>query len=144
MATVSSSVAEAGRVVQSLHGGLNYAFASYTSGGSNTPFSRSVSDAIAMFNLPRNSRVVAAWLGGATVDGNAGFSLGDNGSTTRHGTLTISATTRQAIPFAELAQGFRYSVSDDQTYYTLTLNLQNTTSVSGSLSVHVGLIWQKL
>jgi hypothetical protein len=142
MATVSSSVANAG-VVQSLISGVNYAFASYKSGGSNTPFSRSVSDAIAMFKLPPRSKVIAAWLGGATVDGNAGFSLGDPGSTTRHGTLTISATTRQAIPFADLVQGFAYSVSDDQQSYEIRLNLQNTTSTSGSLSVHVGLLWIK-
>lgn len=143
MATHSSSVANRG-VVQAVHAGVNYAFASFVSGGTNTPFSRSVSDAIVMFNLPRNSKVIAAWLGGATVDGNAGFSLGDPGSTTRHGTLSISATTKQAIAFAELAQGFVYSVSDDQTSYPLTLNLQNTTSTSGSLSVHVGLIWVKV
>lgn len=143
MATLSSSVANRG-VVQAVHAGVNYAFASFNSGGSNTPFSRSVSDAIVMFNLPRNSKVIAAWLGGATVDGNAGFSLGDPGSNTRHGTLSISATTRQAIPFGEFVQGFVYSLSDDQTSYPLTLNLQNTTSTSGSLSIHVGLIWVKV
>lgn len=143
MATHSSSVANRG-VVQAGTPGVNYAFASFNSAGTNTPFSRSVSDAIAMLNLPRNAKIIAAWLGGATVDGNAGFSLGDPGSNTRHGTLTISATTRQAIPFTELAQAFVYSLSDDQTSYALSLNLQNTTSTSGSLSVHVGVLWIKV
>ena len=143
MATHSSSVANRG-VVQAVHAGVNYAFASFNSGGSNTPFSRSVSDAIFMFNLPRNARVIAAWLGGATVDGNAGFSMGDPGSNTRYGTLSISATTLQAIPFSGLPQGFVFSVSDDQTSYPISLNLQSTTSTSGSLSVHVGLLWVKV
>lgn len=142
MATHSSSVANRG-VVQAVHAGLNYAFASFNSGGTNTPFSRSVSDAIVMMNLPRNSQIIAAWLGGATVDGNAGFSLGDPGSNTRHGTGSISATTRQ-MQQLDAAAGFTYSLSDDQTSYPLTLNLQSTTSSSGSLSVHVSVIWKKI
>lgn len=144
MAGHSSSVAQNGNVVQAVHAGVNYAFSSFKSGGTITPFSRSVSDSIVMFNLPRNAKIIAAWLGGNCQDGNCGFSLGDPGSNTRHGTLSISATTLQAIPFAALAQGFVYSVSDDQTSYPLSLNLQNTTSASGSLSVHVGLLWVKV
>lgn len=143
MATVSSSVAENGQIVQSVHAGANFAFASYKSTGNKTPFSRSVSDAVVMFNLPRNAKIIAAWLGGMVQDGNAGFSLGDPGSTTRHGTRSVSATTLQQIAF-DTAMGFVYSISDDQNSYPVTLNLQNTTSVSGSMSVHVGLLWVKV
>lgn len=144
MAGHSSSVAQNGNVVQAVHAGANFAFACFKSGGSNTPFSRSVSDTINVFNLPRNARVIAAWLGGATVDGNAGFVLGDPGDVDRYGgPFTISATTRQAIPL-DAPVGFVFSVSDDQTSYPLTLTLLNTTSTSGSLSVHVGLLWVKV
>ena len=143
MATHSSSAAQGGVVVQAVHAGANYAFASFKSTGTNTPFSRSVSDAIVMMNLPRNAQIIAAWIGGFTPDGNAGFSLGDPGSTTRHGTGTISATARQMQPL-DAATSFVFSVSDDQNSYPLTLNLQNTTSTSGSLSVHVAILWKKI
>lgn len=143
MATHSSSAAQNGVVVQAVHAGANYAFSSFKSTGSNTPFSRSVSDAIVMLNMPRNAKIIAAWLGGFTPDGNAGFSLGDPGSNTRHGTATISATARQMQQF-DAATSFVFSVSDDQTSWPLTLNLQSTTSTSGSLSVHVAVLWIKV
>jgi hypothetical protein len=144
MAGHSSSVAQNGNIVQAVHAGANFAFVNFKSGGTNTPFSRSVSDTINVFNLPRGAQIIAAWLGGATVDGNAGFTLGDPGSATRYGgPFTISATTRQAIPM-DAPVGFVYSVSDDQNSYPLTLTLLNTTSASGSLSIHVGLLWKKV
>lgn len=142
MATVSSSVAENGVVVQAVHAGVNYAYALYNSGGNKTPFSMSVSDAIAMMNLPRDSYIIAAWLGGICADGNRGFSLGDPGSTTRHGTKSISATYRNQIAF-ECDQNTKYSVSDDKQSYALTLNLQDATSVSGSMTVELGVLWIK-
>jgi hypothetical protein len=40
--------------------------------------------------------------------------------------------------------GFVFSVSDDQSSYPLSLSLQNATSVSGSMSVHVGVLWVKV
>jgi hypothetical protein len=143
MATVSSSVADGGGVVQAVHAGMNFSYAAYSSGGNKTPFSRSVSDAVAMMNLPRNARIAAAYLGGFCQDGNCGFSLGDPGSSTRHGTQSISATSQNIIWFTNLQPNFIYSVSDDQRSYPLTLNLQNTTSVSGSMSVHLGVFWIK-
>ena len=144
MATFSSSVADNGLIVQSVHAGMNFSFAAYSSGGNKTPFSRSVSDAVVMMNLPRNARIAFAYLGGMVQDGNAGFSLGDPGSTTRHGTLSVSATSKNMIIFTDLVPNFIYSVSDDQRSYPLTLNLQNTTSVSGSMSIHLGVFWNKL
>jgi hypothetical protein len=144
MAGHSSSVAQNGNIVQAVHAGVNFAFVNFKSGGSNTPFSSSVSDTINVLNLPRNARVIAAWIGGATVDGNRGFTLGDPGSATRYGgPFTISATTRQQIPM-DAPMGFVFSVSDDQNSYPLTLTLQNATSVSGSLSIHVGVQWIKV
>jgi hypothetical protein len=142
MAQVSSSVAN-GAVVQSVHAGLNYAFAAYNSSGAKTPFSGSVSDSIVMMKLPPRSRIVAAYLGGITDDGNMGFSLGDPGSNTRYGTASISSTALGVVWFTGGAANFAYSVSDDQPSYALTLHLQNVTSLSGSMSVHVGVIWQK-
>jgi hypothetical protein len=144
MAQVSSSAINSNQVVQSVHAGLNFAFVGYNSAGLKTPFSGSVSDSIVMLNLPRNSRIVAAYLGGITDDGNMGFSLGDPGSNTRYGTASISATALGVVWFSGGAAGFTYSLSDDQTSYPLTLHLQNVTSLSGSLSVHVGVIWQKV
>jgi hypothetical protein len=142
MAQHSSSVAN-GPVVQAVHAGLNYAFASFNSPALAGGFTGSVSDSIVMMKLPPRSRVVAAYIGGITDDGNMGFSLGDPGSNTRHGTTTISATAIGCNWFTGLNANFAYSVSDDQTNYSLTLHLQNVTSMSGSLSVHVGVIWQK-
>jgi len=144
MATYSSSVAN-GAVVQAVHAGLNYAFASFNA-AAIANFSGSVSDSIVMMKLPRNSRIVAAYLGGITDDasGNAGFSLGDPGSNTRHGTISISGTRLGCNWFTGLSPNFGYSVSDDQTSYPLTLHLQNVTSMSGSTSVHLGVIWQKV
>lgn len=144
MAEVSSSVAENGKVVQAVHAGVNYAFASYNSSGAKTPFSMSVSDDIVMMNLPRNSRIIACYLGGIADDGNIGFSLGDPGSNTRYGTKSISATALSHILFDGGVQGFAYSVSDDQTFYPLKLHVQNITSTTGSLSVHVGVLWVKV
>lgn len=147
MANFSSSVVDGsgGNVlVQAAHIGMNFAYAAYSSGGNKTPFSRSVSDAIAMINLPRNSKIVWAYLGGNCQDGNCGFSLGDPGSTTRHGNATISATSQNQIWFTNVVPNFIYSVSDDQRSYPLTLNLQNTTSVSGSMSVHLAVAWVKV
>ena len=142
MASFSTSLAN--QVGQAVHAGCNFTFVAFKSDGNKTPFSRSVSDAIVVMNLPRNAQIITAWLGGMVQDGNAGFSLGDPGSSTRYGTLSISATTLQAIPFSGLPQGFVFSVSDDQTSYPISLNLQNTTSTSGSLSVHVGMLWVKV
>ncbi len=143
MAQVSSSVANTA-VVQCGHIGVQYAFAAYASTGLKTPFSMSVSDSIVMMYLPKNTRVIAAYLGGIADDGNIGFSLGDPGSNTRYGTLSISATALGAGQFTGGAQAFAYSVSDDQNSYPLTLHLQNITSTSGSLSVHLGVFFQKL
>jgi hypothetical protein len=142
MAQHSSSVAN-GPVVQAIHAGLNYAFSSYNSAALSGGFSGSVSDSIVMMKLPPRSRIVAAYIGGITDDGNMGFSLGDPGSNTRHGTTSISATALGCNWFTGLNANFAYSVSDDQSNYALTLHLQNVTSMSGSLSVHVGVIWQK-
>ena len=144
MATVSSSVADQNRT-QAVHAGNNYQFAAYNSGGNKTPFSGSVSDAIVVMNMPRNAQIIAAYIGGWTDDGNMGFSLGDPGSTTRYGgPLTISGTSLGLAWFTNGAVGFTYSISDDQSAWPLTLNLQNATSVSGSVSVHVGVIWKKV
>ena len=142
MAEVSSSVANTGQV-QAVHAGVNFAFAGYNSSGLKTPFSMSVSDSIVMMRLPRNASIIAAYLGGITDDGNIGFSLGDPGSSTRYGTASISATALGVGWFTGGATNFAYSVSDDQNTYPLTLNLQNITSISGSLSVHVGVLWIK-
>jgi hypothetical protein len=144
MADLSSSVAQNGVVVQAVHAGVNYAFAAFNSSGAKTPFSMSVSDAIVMMNLPRNSRIIAAYLGGIADDGNIGFSLGDPGSNTRYGTKSISATALSHVLFDGGAQGFAFSVSDDQTSYQLKLHVQNITSVTGSLSVHLGVLWVKV
>jgi hypothetical protein len=144
MASVSSSMAENGVCVQAVHAGVNFAFAAYKSAGLKTPFSMSVSDAIVMFNMPRNSKVIAAYIGGIADDGNLGFSLGDPGSSIRYGTQSVSATAIGVNWFDTGAAGFVYSISDDQTTYPLTLNLQDATSVSGSLSVHVGVMWIKV
>jgi hypothetical protein len=144
MAGHSSSVAQGGNIVQAVHAGANFAFVNFKSGSSKHPFSGSVSDTINVFNLPRGAQVIAAWLGGATVDGNMGFTLGDSGSATRYGgPFTISATTVQQLPL-QAPMGFVFSVSDDQNSYPLTLTLQNATSVSGSVSIHVGILWKKV
>lgn len=143
MAQVSSSVAN-GAPVQCGHIGVQYAFASYNSAGLKTPFSGSVSDSVVMMYLPKNTRVIAAYLGGITDDGNMGFSLGDPGSNTRYGTKSISATALSHVLFDGGVQAFAYSVSDDQNSYPLTLHLQNVTSMSGSMTVNLGVLFQKL
>lgn len=143
MAGHSSSVANRGEIAQAVHAGANFAFVAFSSGGSNTPFSASVSDTIHVLNLPRNAKIIAAWMGGVVADGNRGFSLGDPGSATRFGTVSISATARNQIAF-DAPMGFVYSVSDDQNSYPLSLSLRNATSVSGSMSIHVGVLWVKV
>jgi hypothetical protein len=144
MASVSSSMAQNGVCVQAVHAGVNFAFVGYNSSGLKTPFSMSVSDAIVMLNMPRNARVIAAYLGGITDDGNLGLSLGDPGSATRYGTQSVSATAIGVNWFDTGAAGFTYSISDDQTTWPLTLTVQDATSVTGSLSVHVGVLWVKV
>ena len=141
MASHSTSLAN--QVGQAVHAGCNFTFVSFQSGGNKTPFSRSVSDAIVVMNLPRNAQIITAWLGGMVQDGNAGFALGDPGSSTRHGTRSVSETTLNQIAF-DAAMGFVFSVSDDQNFYPLALTLRNTTSVSGSMSIHVGVLWKKV
>jgi hypothetical protein len=143
MAGHSSSVANRGEVAQAVHAGANFAFVSFKSGSSKTPFSGSVSDTIHVLNLPRNAKIIAAWLGGMCQDGNMGFALGDAGDATRYGIKSISATTVQQTAFSA-PMGFVFSVSDDQSSYPLSLSLQNATSVSGSMSVHVGVLWVKV
>ena len=143
MAGHSSSAANSGLVAQAVHAGANFTVVSFKSAASKNPFSGSVSDSIHMLNLPRNAKIIAAWLGGMCQDGNMGFSLGDPSSNTRFGTKSISATTVQQAPF-EAPIGTVFSVSDDQSSYPLTLHLQNATSVSGSMSVHVGVLWVKV
>jgi hypothetical protein len=140
MAQVSSSVAN--KPQQAVHAGLNFAFAAYNSAGLKTPFSGSVSDSIVMLNLPRNAEIVMAYLGGITDDGNMGFSLGDPGSNTRWAAVSISSTALGMV-FYQGPTAYTYSVSDDQNTFPLTLHLQNVTSLSGSLSVHLGVIWRK-
>jgi hypothetical protein len=142
MAQVSSSVANRAPV-QCGHIGVQSAFAAYNSSGNKTPFSMSVSDSIVMMYLPKNTKIVAAYLGGIADDGNIGFSLGDPGSNTRYGTKSISATAMSHVLFDGGAASFAYSVSDDQNSYPLTLHLQNITSTSGSLSVHLTVFFQK-
>lgn len=142
MAQLSSSVANRGPV-QAGTPGVNFAFASFASGGSKTPFSGSVSDSIVMMKLPRNAQIIAAYLGGMCQDGNMGFSLGDPASNTQHGTKSISATSLGTGWFEGVKAGSVFSVSDDQNTYALTLHLQNVTSLSGSMSVHLGVLWIK-
>ena len=141
MASHSTSLAN--QVGQAVHAGCNFTFVAFKSDGSKTPFSRSVSDAIVVMNLPRNAQIITAWLGGMVQDGNAGFSLGHAGSLTAYGTRSVSATTLNQIAF-DAPMGLVVSVSDDQNFYPLTLTLQNTTSVSGSMSIHVGVLWKKV
>lgn len=143
MAQVSSSVSGRGPV-QCAHTGVQFAFAAFNSPGLKTPFSGSVSDSIVVMYLPKNTKIVSAYLGGITDDGNMGFSLGDPGSNTRHGIASIGASALGQVWFSGLAANFAYSVSDDQNTYPLTLHLQNVTSLSGSLSVHVGVFFQKV
>lgn len=145
MASHSSSAAQNGVCVQAVHAGLNYAFAAFNSAGAKTPFSYSVSDDIKMLNMPRNAEIVAVYIGGIADDGNLGFSIGDPGSATRYGNPapSLSATALGLGWCTNGAVGFTYSISDDQTTWPLTLTLQNATSVTGSLSVHVGVIWRK-
>lgn len=141
MAQVSSSVAN-GAPVQCGHIGVQSAFAAYNSSGTKTPFSMSVSDSIVMMYLPKNTTILQAYLGGIADDGNIGFSLGDPGSNTRWGTVSISATALSHVLF-QGAAAFAYSVSDDQNSYPLTLHLQNITSTTGSLSVHLTVFFKK-
>ncbi len=143
MAGHSTTNVNRGEVAQAVHAGANFAFASFKSAASKNPFSGSVSDTIHVLNLPRNARIIAAWLGGFVADGNMGFALGDPGDATRYGIRSISATTVQQTAFSA-PMGFVFSVSDDQSSYPLSLSLQNATSVSGSMSVHVGVLWVKV
>ncbi|MEK1929839.1 MAG: hypothetical protein AAAC47_08620 [Pararhizobium sp.] len=143
MAGHSSTNVNAGQTPQAVHAGANFAFASFSSGGNKTPFSRSVSDTIHILNMPRNAKIIAAWLGGNCQDGNCGFALGDSGSATRYGTRSVSATTLQQVAF-DVPMNFVFSVSDDQTSYPLSLSLRDTTSASGSMSIHVGVLWVKV
>jgi hypothetical protein len=143
MAGHSTTNVNRGEVAQAVHAGANFAFASFKSAGNKTPFSGSVSDTVHVLNLPRNAKIIAAWLGGMCEDGNRGFALGDPGDATRYGIRSVSATTVQQTAFSA-PMGFVFSVSDDQTSYPLTLSLQNATSVSGSMSIHVGVLWVKV
>ena len=141
MASFSTSLAN--QVGQAVHAGCNFTFVAFKSDGNKTPFSRSVSDAIVVMNLPRNAQIITAWLGGMVQDGNAGFALGQPGALTAYGTRSLSATSVNQIAF-DAPMGSVFSVSDDQNFYPLTLTLLNTTSVSGSMSLHVGVLWKKV
>lgn len=92
----------------------------------------SVGDVLNVAKLPRNAVLESIEVVGACLGTLLTFSVGDAGSSTRHGTLSLTATSTYKTPTL-MQVGFEYtSISDDANDWLLKFTVATATSISST------------
>lgn len=103
----------------------------------STTAAGSVGDVCNVVKLPRGAVIERIESVGACIGTLLTFSVGDDGSSTRHGTLSHTATAEFKTPTLTKA-GFKYiSLSDDANDWFLKFTTATATSVSAGWSITV-------
>ena len=137
--TYSSSVMPSTNVPRASVWGVQTAFASYSG-----IFSCSASDIIEMLRLPRNAIVDQVRVGGAVLGTVGTVSVGDDAANTAaaHTRYSAALSLSNVAATATLPAGqYSYSLSDDDRDVTLLLMGVAQTSVSGSASVWMQVLY---
>lgn len=95
----------------------------------------SVGDTINACRVPRGAKFESLELYGACLGTLLTFSVGDRGSTTRYGTLSLTATSTYKEPTVQaIGYEFLSFASESDSYWLLTLTTATATSVSAGWS----------
>jgi len=132
MANYSADAALQNAVPKALHAGEQCEFGKITSATA-----LSVGDVFNMVKMPRGARIVDIVVQGAVVGTSAGFGVGDPGSTTRHGKVSLTATSSTVRPASLQLNAGAGSIADDAKEWLLTLNVTEVTSNSGGVSMNL-------
>lgn len=92
----------------------------------------SVGDVLNVAKLPRGAKLESIEVYGACIGTLLTFSVGDEGSATRHGTLSLTATSTYKTP-TTMGLGYTYSsISADANDWLLKFTVATATSISST------------
>ncbi len=132
MAAYSTAAAAQTVVAKAVHVGTNWIAGTYSSATA-----LSAGDVISLCKIPRGGRLVALSIQGNVVGTSGGFGIGDAGSATRHGTISLTATSTTLYP-ATFQPGFTYlSQNDTANEWLLLATVGSVVSNSGGASFNV-------
>lgn len=132
MAAYSTAAAATNIVPKAVHVGTNWVCGTYSSSTA-----LSAGDVISVCKIPKGGRLVALMLQGAVVGTSGGFGIGDAGSATRHGTLSLTATSTTLYP-ASFQPGFTYlSANDTANEWLMLATVGSVVSNSGGASFNL-------
>lgn len=132
MAAYSTAAAATNIVPKAVHVGTNWVCGTYSS-----TTALSAGDVISMCKIPRGGRLIGLIIQGAVVGTSGGFGIGDAGSATRHGTISLTATSTTLYP-ATFKPGFTYlSAGDSANEWLILATVGEVTSNSGGGSFNV-------
>jgi hypothetical protein len=132
MANYSADAALLNAVPKAIHAGIQCEMGKITSTAA-----LSVGDVFNMVKMPRGARIVDIQVQGAVVGTSAGFGVGDPGSTTRHGKVSIHTAGATVRPSSLQLNAGAGSIADDAKEWMLTLNVTEVTSNSGGVSMNL-------
>lgn len=132
MASYSADAALTNAIPKALHAGVQCEI-----GVINSTTALSVGDVFNMVKMPRGARIVDIRAQGAVVGTSAGFTVGDPGSTTRHGTFSFTATSATVTPNGIQLNAGAGSIASDAKEWLLTANCAAVTSNSGGVSMNL-------
>ncbi len=132
MANYSADAALTNAVPKALHAGEQCEM-----GVISSSTALSVGDVFNMVKMPRGARIVDIVAQGAVVGTSAGFTIGDHGSTTRHGTISFTSTSATVRPTGIQLNAGAGSIAADAKEWLLTANVSAVTSNSGGVSMNL-------
>jgi hypothetical protein len=132
MANYSADAALLNAVPRAIHAGEQCEMATIASSTA-----LSVGDVFNMVKMPRGARIVDIVVQGAVVGTSAGFGVGDPGSTTRHGKVSLTATSSTVRPSSLQLNAGAGSIAADAKEWLLTLNVTEVTSNSAGVSMNL-------
>jgi hypothetical protein len=132
MAAYSTAAAAQTVVAKAVHVGSNTVVGTYSSSTA-----LSAGDVISMCKIPKGGRLVSLMIQGNVVGTSGGFGIGDAGSATRHGTISLTATSTTLYP-ATFQPGFTYlSAGDTANEWLILATVGSVVSNSGGASFNV-------
>ena len=132
MANYSADAALTNAVPKALHAGIQCEMGVIASSTA-----LSVGDVFNMVKMPRGARIVDIQVQGGVVGTSAGFGVGDPGSTTRHGKVSLDTTSSTKRPSSLQLNAGAGSIAADAKEWLLTLNVTEVTSNSGGVSMNL-------
>lgn len=132
MANYSADAALNSAIPRAIHAGVNVEMATIVSTAA-----LSVGDVFNMVKMPRGARLVDIQVQGGVVGTSAGFGVGDPGSTTRHGKVSLDTASATKRPSSFQLNAGAGSIAADAKEWLLTLNVTEVTSNSGGVSMNL-------